>query len=80
MPTEWWTVEDDAPPVRALEAPRQMECGSVRVDGSIRAAHAKQALVLPRGFWKGAAHVLIARFYEDGTWSLDDVWSWRNLL
>ena len=80
MPAEWWTAEDSAPPVRDVEKPRQLETGSVRSDGSVRSAHIRQAILLPRGFWKGAAHVLISRKYEDGTWTLEDTWSLRSLL
>jgi hypothetical protein len=80
MPSEWWTVEDAEPAVRAVEKPRQMAAGTVRPDGSERSAHVRQALMLPRGFWKGAAHVLIARFYENGDWTLEDTWSLRSLL
>jgi hypothetical protein len=81
MPTEWWTAEDYAPPKREFEAQRQVEeAATVRADWSPRPRHVKQSLLLPRGFWKGAAHVLILRFYEDGTWTIDDAWSFRSLL
>jgi hypothetical protein len=64
----WRTKEDLAPPLRAVE--RAMPVAMTPA----RAAHVRQAVLLPRGFWRGASIWLVIRTYEDGRQTAEESW------
>ncbi len=74
---EWWTAEDLHPPIRTIEAEVQVEPGELRKDGSVRPAHVRQLLMLPRGFWRRASMFLVIRTYEDGSQTTGEEWRIR---
>lgn len=65
---DWWTTEDLAPPVRAVEDAVPIQ------PTKDRAAHARQVLLMPRGFWRGANVWLVIRTYEDGRQTAAESW------
>lgn len=64
----WWTDEDLAPPLRAIERGVQIEATPER------AAHVRQTLLLRSRFWRGAALWLVIRTYEDGIQTAQEAW------
>jgi hypothetical protein len=69
---EWWGTSDLAPPVRSVEREVQIE------PNAERAAHVRQVLLMPRGFWRGASLWLVIRTYEDdGRWTAEESWRMR---